>query len=369
MIRFLVAALSLIATSACVVNLDPPPFPQATSAEGATAVFTLETTTFVAEILEVRAGGYLVLTKERADATGRAAERLVRLLPNDAIRKVRMNVRGVELEDARLLSRFPTGLSPQLLSELLKSCGQAEVAGIRPIADEFLDRAVAGTARYRDQSAAILDGYRRIGADFPAMGEHWIRVDLVFDGVLDPARPEVLNYIAVNGSPQLAGLGYAVPLLKGELPPDLPSGRSAWHAHFKSIEEETFVSHAEHHGEDTVPGDGPRIAMLHAWIGTPNPDGVFAADNWALPYARLGLTAPADAPVDAAKALALVSGGVDFFEKQLSAEHAAMGHTMNVRPSLVAAQSRAEAIVDGHRAGALTAAEIASLADVWRQRR
>ena len=54
---------------------------------------------------------------------------------------------------------------------------------------------------HSDQRVAVLDGYRRIGRDFPGMGEHRIRIGLIFDGRFDPSRPEVLNYVDVDGTP------------------------------------------------------------------------------------------------------------------------------------------------------------------------
>ena len=112
--------------------------------------------------------------------------------------------------------------------------------------------------------------------------------------------------------PKLVGLGFAAPLLAGELPPEAPAGRDAWHDHSRTIEDETVLPHTdpvhEHHGE----GPGPRLAMLHTWLWAPNPDGVFAADNWSLAFVRLGLTVPAASPPDAAKALSLLTGGVEW---------------------------------------------------------
>lgn len=109
----------------------------------------------------------------------------------------------------------------------------------------FLERARAATEKYRDQAAAVLDGYRRIGSDFPAMGEHWIRINLLFDGKIDAERPELLTYIPDSGKPRLLGVVYAVPLLPGESSPDFPAGRNAWHDHFRTLEDETVLPH--HH--------------------------------------------------------------------------------------------------------------------------
>ena len=173
----------------------------------------------------------------------------------------------------------------------------------------FLERARSGTGKYRDQSTAILEGYRRIGPDFPAMGEHWIRLDLLFDGKIQAEQPEILTYISVGGKARLTGVAYALPLLPGESPPDLPAPKEAWHDHFRTIEDETHLP--LHH--PPAAGDEPRITMLHVWLWLPNPDGLFATDNWTIPYARLGSTRPEYAPPSAAAALSLMTGGVEHF--------------------------------------------------------
>src|SRR5260370_4709861 len=64
---------------------------------------------------------------------------------------------------------------------------------------------------------------------------------------------------------------------------------------------------------------GERVAVLHAWVWTPNPAGPFEAQNWALPFLRAGLPAPPGAPLAAAEALALGTGGVGFFAAECRA--------------------------------------------------
>ena len=189
-------------------------------------------------------------------------------------------------------------------------CINAHIVSAEDTAAAFLERARSATAKYQDQSIAILEGYRRIGRDFPTMGEHWIRLDLLFDGRVDAEHPEVLTYISVDGKAKLTGIAYALPLLPGESPPDLPASRHAWHDHFRTIEDETVLPVHHLSGESS---SGPRIAMLHAWLSLPNPDGVFAADNWAIPYARLGLPPPEHVSRSAAAALSLLTGGVEHF--------------------------------------------------------
>lgn len=226
----------------------------------------------------------------------------------------------------------------------------------------FIECARAATRKYHDQAAASLDGYRPVGRDFPAMGEHWIRIGLVFDGQFDADRPEVLTYLTVGGTPQLLGVAYALPLLPGEPVPDWPAGKAAWHDHVRTIEDETVQPH--HHSSDSA-RNGARLAMLHAWIWSSNPEGTFAADNWAIPYLRAGIAPPESADSAAAKALALATGGAEYFS--LSIEAALPGTTG--RPAIQAAFARARADVEavlGERTTArATDSEVSRLRHVW----
>lgn len=53
---------------------------------------------------------------------------------------------------------------------------------------------------------------------------------------------------------------------------------------------------------------------MHAWVWVSNPDGVFADENWALPYLRVGLQPPARIDPHTARALALLhDDGVGFY--------------------------------------------------------
>ncbi len=232
----------------------------------------------------------------------------------------------------------------------------------------FTDCARAAAEKYQDRGKAIRDGYRQIGRDFPAMGEHWIRIGLVFDGAVDPARPEVLNYVLVDGKPKLVGLGFAAPLLAGELAPEAPAGRDAWHDHSRTIEDETILPHTEpaHAHDDHGAEPGSRLAMLHTWLWAPNPDGVFAAENWALAYVRLGLTVPSNAPLGAAKALSLLTGGVDYFA-ELGADQLRPQPRDRAKVDAILRDARlkVEALINGRRGNELTAAELSSLAGIW----
>ncbi len=179
----------------------------------------------------------------------------------------------------------------------------------------FLDRARAATEKYRDQRAAIADGYRAIGPEAPAMGQHWLHPGLLVAARFDVEHPPILEYVTAQGRPLLAGVGYALPLGPGELPPESPAGRAAWHSHAGGVEEESVrLSHdeiREHHAE--------RIAVLHAWVRVENPAGPFAPLNWALPFVRAGLEPSAASPPEGcAKALSLADGGAAFWEAALA---------------------------------------------------
>lgn len=172
----------------------------------------------------------------------------------------------------------------------------------------FVARARAGTEALRNPEAARLAGYHPVGPDFPGMGRHWIHTSLILRPTPDAAQPPVLEYAEINGTATLVGVAYAVLVNSDTAPASLPVPASAWHFHQGTVDEESFLrSHAG--VTHMMPGrPGPRLAVVHAWIWLDNPDGLLATDNWALPYARLGLRVPANGSRDAARALALAAG-------------------------------------------------------------
>ena len=178
--------------------------------------------------------------------------------------------------------------------------------------DRFTTRARQATERFKEIDAAVAESYVKVGPDFPAMGEHWVNGELIMRGELDPARPAILTYTRVGGKPTLTGVVYALALKRGETPPMLPVG-AGWHDHVGSIDEESLLFGHDHHSDDDI-----RLVVMHAWIWQSNPDGAFATDNWALPFARLGLTAPAAANPNAARAITLLSDSGAYFAQLFS---------------------------------------------------
>ncbi len=174
----------------------------------------------------------------------------------------------------------------------------------------MLHEAREGTARFTDRMVAIASGYRRIGPDFPGMGEHWVNVRLLMSS-LDAARPAILSYVNIEGRPTLVGVAYAQAVSADQSAPRWLAEDNMWHFHQGTIRDESF-GRSQH---DMEQARGVRLAVLHAWIWMQNPAGVFARDNWVLPYVRAGLAPPADPSVGASRALSLVSGNVTFWRE------------------------------------------------------
>jgi hypothetical protein len=225
----------------------------------------------------------------------------------------------------------------------------------------LLARARAATDIYVDRKVAIADGYRRVGRDFPSMGEHWLSTKLVVEGVFDVSRPQMLTYVKINGRPTLTGVVYIVPLQQGESPPDAFGPEALWHEHNGTIDEEGLLP--EHHSTPTAV-TRTRVAFLHVWIRIPNANGIFAAENWAIPFLRLELPVPQTFPNGAARALSLLSGGNDFFDELMGADASPRTGELFASCSAVAAEIAAKAKLEKR---GLTVVEIQRLDDEWQK--
>ncbi|MEJ7809939.1 MAG: hypothetical protein WKG32_05905 [Gemmatimonadaceae bacterium] len=232
-------------------------------------------------------------------------------------------------------------------------------------ATTFLAAARSATARYRELAQAVADGYRRIGGDLPSMGEHWVNPSIAVRDAFAPDAPSVLIYVRVAGNPVLAGVAYTRFLARDAPYPAFPAGvPHAWHEHNGSVADETLPLG---HGNATRPPAGDtRVAVLHAWEWIANPAGVWNADNWALPYIRLGLR-PADAPGADAKALALASGGDAYYLNAIvTTGEPDAEETERMGAILARTRARAEELVRDKRAGdPVEPARAASLGALW----
>lgn len=245
-----------------------------------------------------------------------------------------------------------------------------------PRTDQFLARARAGTGRYQKQEVAIADGYKPVGVEFPAMGTHWVHLGRVLEDSLIPERPSVLIYVDVAGHPQLAGVAYSDLRDAGEAPPAFPAP-GGWHEHNGTVAEESFpLAHAMTHEMSSSRSEAEpemRLAVLHAWLWAPNPDGVFVTNNWSLPALRLGISASSSTPREALQALALATDEDGYLLLTL---RTGLGLTLSeeqaAATAIAAQRARASQLVAFLRPGsqlnpAASARLVTQWADTWKE--
>jgi hypothetical protein len=178
-----------------------------------------------------------------------------------------------------------------------------------------------GTSQYWDVKAAIGDGYKRVGVEFPAMGEHWVSLARVLENKFDARRPSVLIYITTHGKRELAGVGYTALLADGQQPPRTAAQLTDWHEHNGSVVDESLPvhGHAEHSSlpPEAAALGATRLAILHVWAWRRNPAGAFVTENWSLPVARLGGATP-HLGAAAVRAVSLANDSASYYEQTLT---------------------------------------------------
>jgi len=141
-----------------------------------------------------------------------------------------------------------------------------------------------------------------------------------------------------------------------------------WHEHNGTVDEESMLP--EHHSSTHSERSTTRLAILHLWLWLPNPAGIFAADNWGLPFARLGFVQPPNLGerTDAARAISLVSGGEQFYTT-LMRDADPQGRLSSLQEAAVKeAVSRVTVIVARLQSpGRLSDADIGDLEEAWRK--
>ena len=125
------------------------------------------------------------------------------------------------------------------------------------------------TERFKDVSIAEAEGYSLMfgcvsGPDWGAMGLHYVNLALVTDGVLDPARPEIVIYEPQpNGRPRLIGADYLV-------------FADDWH--HTNVATPQLMGQLLHLFESPNRFGLPDFYTLHVWAWKDNPAGAFS--NW-----------------------------------------------------------------------------------------
>jgi len=136
-------------------------------------------------------------------------------------------------------------------------------------AGELIKTVRYSTARYRDVAAAQADGYELMfgcvsGADWGAMGLHYVNMALVTDGKLDATRPEIVIYEPLpNNRRRLVGADYLV-------------FAADWHATNTAAPQ--VEGQLMHLIESPNRYGLPAFYTLHVWAWKDNANGAFV--NW-----------------------------------------------------------------------------------------
>ncbi|HSQ30319.1 MAG TPA: hypothetical protein VLN49_10740 [Gemmatimonadaceae bacterium] len=233
--------------------------------------------------------------------------------------------------------------------------------------DSIAARAAAASARFADRRVAVADGYRRVGTDFPGMGEHWLNPDLLMHGSIDATRPSLLIYATVNGAPALLGVGFVAVTRGDSAPVSLPGWPTNWHEHSGLLSDESGGGAARHE----MARPTTHVWVSHVWTMLANPDGRYTPDNWALPFARAGLRAPPGVDADAGRALSLAVGGDDYLRAVLADAGLRSGRdSEGVDSAIAAARRRAEAVIRSARgAGDVSESDVVALRRSWQSLR
>ena len=143
--RSIVLVLLTSLASGCSFGMRAERFTPAQYPDGIQAHITTTDASLDGELIEVRDSGLVLLCDRiaiRPSAT-QAQNRRLRLIPYELMLAGRFDqtklriAKGIaptaaSVEQLRLLSRFPQGLSPAVLSALLEGHGQSGLAGVEP---------------------------------------------------------------------------------------------------------------------------------------------------------------------------------------------------------------------------------------------
>ncbi|WP_298913764.1 hypothetical protein [uncultured Algimonas sp.] len=183
---------------------------------------------------------------------------------------------------------------------------EPEPANWRQLLPDQIEQVRAAAARYRDFDVAQRDGWKPFGDEEPLMGRHYYIENPAYDYVagepIDFSRPNNLIYADFGAGPTLTGVAYVVRLGPDDaLPAGFAGPQDRWHVHDMvgiinaATEERPFIRGlAQRWLKDRYfkrGDDRARLAMVHVWTETDNPDGLFADYDRTIPYRKLGLTA------------------------------------------------------------------------------
>lgn len=132
--RFLFLFLAVCLCGACHYGPTVSAYPPASSPYGAEAnIITVSKGRLTAELIEVRESDIVILADGKLELRPYAS---IKALTVEVLDK-HFNIGGKPPSskaraDIRILSRFPQGLTPELLAKLLQAYGQTELARAEP---------------------------------------------------------------------------------------------------------------------------------------------------------------------------------------------------------------------------------------------
>lgn len=136
---------------------------------------------------------------------------------------------------------------------------------------ELLKVVRENTAKYKDVSVVEADGYALLfgcvsGPDSGAMGLHFVNLNLVASGVIDPTRPQIVIYEPMpDGHLQLIGADFLVIA-------------SDWDKAHPGQGAPQLMGQLFHYFESPNRFGLPAFYTLHVWAWKENPSGAFV--NW-----------------------------------------------------------------------------------------
>jgi hypothetical protein len=109
------------------------------------------------------------------------------------------------------------------------------------------------------------------------------------------------------------------------------------------VAEESFpIGHHANDVRSDMEDRALRLTILHAWVWQPNPEGLFATDNWTLPFVRLGVPPRSDWSPAATRALALATDGEEYYSLMLRTSMALTADEETIATGIIS-QSRKQA--------------------------
>ena len=296
--RLVLAALAL--STGCVWGTKVKDFPPAQGPAGASVAVRVrgEATDRVGELLAVDSAGLTIRGTQILRVAWSKVEGLD-VAKADDYYDIRLGepITSEKINRLKLLARFPQGMRnlPITIDSLIAEAGRA-------------------STRFADRHVAVEDGYRRLGADFPAMGEHWLKVGALLQTEFDAGHPAILIYADVAGRPTLLGVAYAIVTHGDSVPRNAPGWPEEWHEHSGLLSDETASGPRPHSPGPT----DTHIWVMHVWTNLANPEGQLAAENWSLPFIRAGVAVPRDVDAAAGHGLSLAVGGDAFLRDALT---------------------------------------------------